>query len=222
MKFSRLLLNAVFVIPLTEKGNFQTLSYDSIPKHEIVFSKSGMKVKVNKSAMPLIYPLSKTKNITSVKIKGHVSDLIHLKEGIIQGSDDSEKYIDDYTLRLGLVLNGERTLNWLQKKMASDWVLQLYKLAPKGKGIDKIQFYNLTQQKSQLGKKTIHPLGRKLMHEENLWHIDKVGDFEIELKLKSPKPTHAFWIATDGDGSGSSFEITINEFSYITENQKTR
>jgi hypothetical protein len=216
MKFRQILLSAIVVVPLHKKGAFKELVYSSLPKHELKFLKDGLNIKVNKSAMPLIYPLRPKQKIISVKIKGHVDKLIPLKTEEIQGSKADKNYVDDYIFRLGLVLEGDKTLNWFQKKIAPKWVLELYSLAPDGEGVDKIIFYNVTQQKSALNKKNIHPLGKGLMHEINQWHIEKPGDFEFEVKPSLNQKVHALWLSIDGDNSKAVYNIKLKEITLIT------
>jgi len=48
---------APILIPLTDPTNWQLLEYRMIPPHQVRFSSEGLEIRVQASAMPLIYPL---------------------------------------------------------------------------------------------------------------------------------------------------------------------
>ena len=215
-------MSAMFLVPLTEKGDFKELVYRSIPKHNIDFTKQGMKVQVNSSAMPLIYPLKEKVRVSGIELKGNVDKLVQFKQGISQGTIKGKSHKDDYILRIGLVLDGDKRLNWFQKKISPAWVLKLYALAPEGEGIERIQFYNVTQQKEELGKGGVHPLGKGLIHDKNQWLLSQAGDFSFSMKLNEERKVHALWISIDGDDTKSKYTLTLKELKLSLHESKVK
>tara|TARA_B100000749_G_scaffold280887_2_gene279952 strand:+ start:6463 stop:7128 length:666 start_codon:yes stop_codon:yes gene_type:complete len=211
-KLSLNLMLGLIVIPLDQKGSWQTLSFSSLPKHEVTFGKEGMEVSVDKSAMPLIYPLSKKSKIKSLSLKGSLSHLVDLKDPLKQG----EKGFDDFSLKIGLVIDGNQTLGWLQKKIAPEWITRLFSLAPKGGGVKHIHFLAAVQSAELKGRKRDHPLNEELLKEHNVWVINEAGEFQLHHKLEESMDVVALWVSIDGDDTGSKFKLQLKELQLIT------
>ena len=202
------LMYAVILLPFGNESGWQSLEYSKIPPNTIKLVGSTLEITVKKSASPLIFPLKESIVPSKILVKGSLSGLLKLPDGIRQGS----RGVDDFTVRIGLVREGTRTLNMFQRMVAPSWVKKLFSLAPEGTGVSQIQFINAVQRKSDQGffgkhKKT------DLMTEENLWLLDSVGDFEFSKDLKGKQPVVAIWIAVDGDDSKSNFKTTFKEIS---------
>lgn len=211
----KIVLSAAFVVPLKSADSWQNLSFSKIPSNQVEFSDSGIKVEVKKSASPLIYPLNQPKSIKGLKVKGKVSHLIAFKDPLKQG----EKGLDDCVLRIGLVIPGDKKLNWATRMVAADWVKKLYSLAPKGSGIDHIYFLNLVQSEELKGKERTHPLS-ELIKEKNEWVIQGAGEFELSADFLKAKNVAALWISIDGDDTGSQYQVDLSniELSLAAEN----
>ena len=207
--FKNIFLSAMFLIPLNHKGSWQTLSFSNIPDHKINFSKSGLMIDVNQSAMPLIYPFNELKEISALHISLEAKGLPQLIKNRLQGEGQN----DDFALRVGLVIAGPKKLNWFQRTLAASWVTTLYDLAPEGTGIDHIQFYNAVEDKSLLGTQRVHPKSHKLIKENYYWHLDKSGPHNLKINFKTPKKALALWISTDGDDTRSKYQIQIKSLS---------
>src|SRR5574341_1017027 len=151
---------SVVNVPLGDQAKWQVLQYRKIPPHRVQFSKAGLEMQVNGSAMPLIYPLPKALAVKRVRVKGRIEG----KLDIPPGRQGQEGY-DDYAFRIGLVEPGERTLGSIRRRFVADWVRKLYELAPEGSGISGIRFYNVAVEKAHIGAKRQHPLS-ELLHEE--------------------------------------------------------
>ncbi len=206
---SKLFLMAALAIPLNSADNWQVLQFSGLKPNKVYFTDKGLKVSVDKSASPIIYPFKKAIYIESIHLKGELSQLINFKPQQIQG----QKSLDDYTLRLGLVIEGTKKLSFAQKLIAPAWVKKLYSLAPKGTGVDHIKFINATEQPKLLNTHRTHPL-TKLFKESNPWLIDKSGVFDLKYTLPKAQKVIALWISIDGDDTKSSFEVKINEINF--------
>jgi len=213
-KLKRGLLFGAMVIPLTESG-WEHLEFSDIPANQLKFSKGSLSVNVKNSASPLIYPIKDATEITGVEVKGTIERLIDLEDGETQG----EKGADDYVLRVGFVLPGDKDLNWAQKMVAPAWVKKLHSLAPKNSGIDHIYFFNLGQQSEQRGRERIHPLS-DLIKEKVEWVMDKPGDFDLSAKFEDPKQVSAIWISIDGDDTNSEYTTKIKSLKLLKASDK--
>lgn len=193
------------VLPLSEQANWQVLQYSGLPPHRIRFSKAGLEMAVEGSAMPLIYPLPGRLRVTSIRVKGRVEGTLQLPPG-----RQGEKAFDDYVFRIGLVEPGERTLNFVQRQLAAAWVRKLFELAPKGSGISKIHFFNVGAEKTHVGRQRQHPLSDLIM--EKIAAVPRPdGRFDFAHRLERPLETIAIWLSSDGDDTGSKFTVLVEQ-----------
>jgi hypothetical protein len=193
------------VLPLSEQGNWQVLQYSNLPPHRISFSKAGMEMKVDGSAMPLIYPLPEPVRVASIRVKGRLEGALQVPPG-----HQGEKNFDDYAFRIGLVEPGERTLNFVQRQLAARWVRKLFELAPKGSGISRIHFLNVGTEKTQIGRQRQHPLSDLIV--EKVVAVPRPdGRFDFVHALDRPLQTIAVWLSSDGDDTGSKFTVLVEE-----------
>jgi len=139
-------------IPLDSSNRWQALRYKNIPANRIRFSKDGMTISVNNSASPLIYPLDQPLLVTRLRVEAQIEGSLN-----VGGPRQGEKGYDDYVLRIGLVVPGKKRLNFIQRMTAPEWVRALFKLAPEGTGISKVQFFNVAASPGQIGKSRQHP-----------------------------------------------------------------
>ena len=207
-KIKKVFLSAALVIPLNTSEGWKPLKYSKIPAHKVEFSDRGLHVSVDKSAGPLVYPFKKQVLVKKVQVKGVVK-----KKIVFKGKQVDVKN-DDFALRLGFVVKGENTLSFGKRLVAPKWVRSLFAVAPKGTGVDFIQFYNAVQQPELIGKERTHPLS-KLLKESHVWLLkfDSDGEAKIDFStdIESPKSILGLWIAIDGDDTLSRFEVSISE-----------
>jgi hypothetical protein len=64
------------------------------------------------------------------------------------------------------------------------------------------------QDRSNLGRQRQHPLS-ELIFENNVWLLDKPGDFSLTYSLDRPRQVIAIWISIDGDDSRSNYTTLI-------------
>lgn len=202
-KLKALLMAGVFALPVQQMSDWQVLEYNGLRANQVDFAPAGMAVRVDQSASPIIYPLPEPKRVSRVAVEGTLSDLLQV-EAEAQGQDGG----DDFSLKIGLVVRGGKSLNPLQRLVSAKWVKILYDLAPKGTGIDRIQFLNAVQYSNLLGRQRQHPLS-ELIHENNVWLLDQPGDFNLEYRLERPLEVIAVWISIDGDDSRSQYTTLI-------------
>lgn len=204
MKLNTLVLAGAIALPVQQTDNWQLLEYSRLDANQVTFTREGMKVMVDQSASPIIYPLDDPKTVTRVSVTGVLSNLLDVPPDI-QG----QKGNDDFSLKIGLVVAGEKTLNPVQKLFSAKWIKTLFDLAPEGTGVDKIYFLNAVQHKNLLGQQRQHPLS-ELIYENNVWLLDKSGGFSLDYQLESPQKVIAIWLSIDGDDTQSRYTTTIN------------
>ena len=204
MKLKPLVLAGAIALPLQQTDNWQLLEYNRLDANEVTFTREGMKVKVDQSASPIIYPLDGPKTVTRVSVTGNLSNLLDVTPDV-QGQKDH----DDFSLKIGLVVAGEKTLNPVQKLFSAKWIKTLFDLAPEGTGVDRIYFLNAVQHENLLGQQRQHPLS-DLIYENNVWLLDTSGDFSLDYRLESPQKIIAIWLSIDGDDTKSRYTTTIN------------
>jgi hypothetical protein len=207
MKIKSMICAAAFALPVQHMDGWQLLQYSRIEPNQVSFSQQGMTVQVVASASPIIYPLDNPLLVRRIEVSGELSNLLTFdtdKQGF--------KNHDDFTLKIGLVVDGDKTLNVLQKLFSASWVKTLFELAPEGSGIDNIYFLNAVQTRTRLGQQRQHPVS-DLIYENNVWLLDKAGDFSLTHTLDDPRKVIAVWISIDGDDSHSRYSTIIKSLS---------
>jgi hypothetical protein len=203
---------AISVPMQLDKQHWQSLKYDNIPANRVTELAQGLQIQINASASPLIYVFEEASTINQVSVSGMIGSLPVIPQGLKQG----EKGADDFPFRLGLVLEGDKTLNFAQKLIATEWVKILFGLAPEEAGIDHIMFLNLVNPGFQYVPGTLreHPNSKSLYTETFVGQIAADQNFNFSYQLPMPKKVIALWISADGDDTSSSYTLTVNSISY--------
>ena len=204
MKLNTLMLAGAIALPLQHTDNWQLLEYSRLDANQVTFTRGGMEVMVDRSASPIIYPLVDAKTVTRVSVTGKLSNLLD-----VPPENQGQEGNDDFSLKIGLVVAGEKTLNPVQKLFSAKWIKTLFDLAPEGTGVDRIYFLNAVQHENLLGQQRQHPLS-ELIYENNVWLLDQSGDFSLDYRLESPQEVIAIWLSIDGDDTQSRYTTTIN------------
>jgi len=202
-----LLMAGAIALPLQDQGNWQLLEYRNLPANQVEFLDRGMMVSVDQSASPVVYPLEETTRVARISVSGELMNLLDVRPGS-QGLEGE----DDFSLRIGLVLAGDRRLNFIERMISPGWVKTLHSLAPEGAGIDRIVFLNAVQHQSQLGQQRQHPRS-DLIYERNVWVLDRSGPFELHHELESPYDVVGIWLSLDGDDSRSTYSMLISSLT---------
>lgn len=200
------MVSAAFALPVQSSESWHRLEYSSIPANTVSFAAHEMQIAVNKSASPLIYALPKPLKVTGVRFHGFFDGLVQLTDSARQG----EKKFDDYVLRIGLVVAGEKRLNALQKLFAPAWIKRVYENVPPSAGLDSIQFFNFTQNQAQLGQSRFHP-SSELIRESFVALAKSSGAVEFTHQITPAQTVVAIWLSSDGDDTGSQFKVRIQK-----------
>jgi hypothetical protein len=203
---------AAIEIPVSDRGQWTSLSFRNIPANTVTVDDGNLQISVNSSASPLVHKLNAPLAVTSVAVKARWSGKLNIPQDAVQG----ESGADDFVLKLGIVEAGDRTLNWVQRRIAADWIQQLFKLAPKGTGVSRIHFLSTFQQQDLLGSQRIHPLS-DLLYETRTTYLESPGEFEMVYQFEEPVEVLGLWISSDGDDTGSSFDLSIEQITLNTD-----
>lgn len=206
-KIKRLSLTyfSVVVIPFN-RGEWKSLEYSKIRPNTVEFSSgenSLLKVKVDNSASPLVYKLNKSLLVKSLSFKGKIIGKLNL-----QHKNQGEVGADDFAVKVGVVVEGKKTLNFVQKMISPRWIKELYSLGGGNIGIDHIEFFNISNTKLNWQQRT-HPLSNLII--ENITGVKDSGDFDISYNFDKPLNVIAVWVSSDGDDTKSKYEIEFNE-----------
>ncbi len=213
--FGRLAAPAVaeiFSLPLTKTNGWQFLTFRKIPPNTFRATPDGLEIGVTNSAAPAVFPLRNGALVTELRVTGRISGSLNLPP-----DQQGKKGFDDYTVRIGLVESGRRTLSWSEKAIAAGWVKRLFALAPPGTGISQIHFFNLGTAAAQIGTARIHPAS-EWMHETVVAVPDSRGSFSFTNRFARPLQTIAVWVSCDGDDTQSSFAVKLSKIELSTEN----
>ncbi len=207
LKNFTLVMGATILVPLTP-ADWNQLKYSSIPSNDLSFTESKqMVIEVKESASPIFHKLAKPIKVKSLKVSGEIKGRLNL-ENKIQGN----KGADDFAVRIGLVLKGNKKLNFAQKIIAAKWIKDLYALAGNSSGIDHIEFINVSAQDLKWEKR-VHPLS-DLLKEEIVGKVES-GLFEIQKKFDSPVEVIAIWLSSDGDDTKSIYTVRLDKIELV-------
>jgi hypothetical protein len=203
---------AISVPMQLDKQHWQALEYNNIRANRVSQVEQGLQIQVDGSASPLIYVFDQPQTIREISVMGAMGRLPVIPQGLKQG----EKGADDFPFRLGLVLEGDKKLNFPQKLIAAQWVKILFDLAPDDAGIDRIMFLNLANPGTGQSEKTQHEHsgGKDLFTETIIKQVAADENFDFSYTLPMPEKVLALWISSDGDDTGSNYVLTVNSISY--------
>ena len=191
-----------------KESNFKILSYSSIKPNEFVFNDTSLDIKVDSSASPLIYPLESSGKYSKMTFSARFNSKV--KTSGPQG----DKGHDDFSLRVGVVYEGDRTLNFFQRAVAAKWITTLFELAPKGTGVSQINFFNTYVDKRLASKSRVHPLS-DLLVENFVGDLSTSNEVSVSVDLDRSKKILALWISSDGDDTQSKYIVEINQISLV-------
>ncbi len=176
------------------------LNYRNKPSHQISRSKDLLTLSVRKSSSFLLFPLDGKSAVKSLTLKGAVSAL-SLKENV-----------DDFYLRVGPALAGQKKLNFLQRAVAPDWIKTLADLGRSRQlGFAKLDLYLVAGPATPSWQTRKHP-SSQLISETVAKVLTAPGEFTFEIEFESGRPPAlAIWLGADGDDSQAEFDLEIKE-----------
>ena len=188
-----------------EPSSWEELKFENVPPNRVSFRESALTIEVKESASPLINIFPASKTIRRIEVSGAIS-----------GNPNWSLTADDALLRVGVIQEGEKRLNALQKLAAPDWLQRVDKLVgTAGRGVDSILCYHLTPNANRVGHSQTNP-NASIFKETIQASPESDGTFQIVVEFSDPISSPGLWLLADGDDSGSSFEVRI-ESIVLTE-----
>jgi hypothetical protein len=201
--------NAIEIPLQLDDPHWQILMFDNIPANQVSQTRDGLKIEINKSASPLIYVFDEPQTVKSVSAMGKMGQL----PAIPMHQQQGDKGADDYPLRIGLVIEGEKTLNFMQRLISAEWVKTLFDLAPDGTGIDHVFFLTLSNGGEMPGSAVGESKKSGLFAQTVVKQVNPNESFDLYYTLDTSTRVIALWISADGDDTESMFELEINSIS---------
>ncbi|MEM1440914.1 MAG: hypothetical protein AAGF67_01130 [Verrucomicrobiota bacterium] len=185
--------------------SWKELNFREIDPNKTTYGPGKLRVEVNGSASPLIHLFSERKNVSSLRITGRVAGNWKFATG-----DDWANSPDDALLRIGLIENGTRRLNPLEKLAAPEWITEIEEATRStADGVGTIRCFHLMPNENWVGQTRTNP-NAKLFHETVAATPAEDGSFAIEVELDSPLESVGLWLLADGDDSGVAFIVEID------------
>jgi hypothetical protein len=209
------LLSAIVVamdVPVDDLEPWTVLSFRNIQPNEVSVVDGALHIRVRGSASPLIYRFDEPTRIAGVTVVASWNGELRIPAGATQGDENA----DDFVLKFGIVEAGDRRLNWFQRSIAADWIKQLFKLAPKNSGVNRINFLSTTKQQELLGTSRTHPLS-ELLYETRVLYLDTPGRFVMTHEFSETVESLGLWVSVDGDNTGSNFDLRLERITLRTD-----
>ena len=200
---------AEFSAPLNPKA-WKALEFSSLKPNSVSGDDNQLVISVNKSSSPLLHKLETPLKFKSIQVSGEIIDgslnLKNQKQGLFK---NKKSVTDDYVLRFGLVLKGKNKKPPVPGFLLASWIKEMFSLAPKGVGVDKIYFLKVAHNPDHVGDTRNHPLSDYL-YEEAVTSA-QTGSFEINKTFKTTKEVLGFWISANGEGTSSTYKTKITK-----------
>jgi hypothetical protein len=199
-----------------DPSNWKQLKFSSLKPNTISGNSTELIISVNESSSPLIYKFESPIKLKQVDVYGEVLDgelnLTKKPQGLFE---NKKSVTDDFVLRFGLVLKGKSKKPPVPNFLLASWIKEMFSLAPKGVGVDKILFLNVTQFEDQVGQTRTHPLSDYLSEEFSTFC--KKGAFKILKNFKNEVEILGLWISANGEGTKSKFKTKLTKIEFKNE-----
>lgn len=182
------------------------LKFSKIPANKVSYSAEALEIQVENSASPLIYKFENLEKIKEISVELEITG--EMNSATFEKWKDFE---EDSYLRVGIVAEGHKTLGGFKSLFAPAWVKRMFSLAPAGTGLDKIYFYNVTNNSQLVGKKRTHPSSEYLEEENVALKEPGVKAVKILKVFNPPISSAGLWLSSDGDDSKSKFTVKIKK-----------
>jgi len=199
---------ATVVVPLDRAEGWIEWGYRGRPNHAITRSPSGLAVNVRGSAGGLAYRLPAPAVVRRIRATGRIDGSLAV-DPARQGLEGH----DDFALRVGLVVRGDKRLGFLERRLVPAWVRHLHDLAPRGTGISHVHFFNVGAPGSAVGRERTHPLN-ELLRETIATVLQADGGFDLEVTPPAAAETLAIWLSMDGDDTRSTFTVRLTSLAF--------
>lgn len=131
---------------------------------------------------------------------------------VVKGQDIATE-VDDAFLRWGVVYAGDRRLNWLERRFASDWIVELDAIAKKiGNGFGHLELAvfkgSTCREDMQLSQRSdyVFEVCKGVKNDD--------GAFEVQHILQESKMALGLWLSADADNGATEHEVHLTHLGY--------
>ncbi len=201
-----------------QSPGWKVVRFKNVPANKWKSDEDGLHAHVQHSADLVAYCFSKQMQVSRIIVRGSVTGLPVIPRGRVQG----DKKADDFAIRFGLVVAGERKLSRRERFFASELVKRLSELVPKPQGIDHALFLNPANDPPPRWRRRTHSLGKGMIREQIACIRSGPGQFTVDVKFPRPLDVLALCIVSDGDHTESSFRMTVRDIQLNPEREDNR
>jgi len=196
---------ALLSLPL-DPGGWRELTFDGVPSNRVEFGDDSLTITVEESASPLVRLHEGPPRIRRVIVSGRVEGSLRVEPGELP-----DRGFEDALLRVGAITRGEKRLNVLQRRLAPGWLRRLDELlGDRTGGIGEIPCALLVPHAEWVGESKRNPRV-DLFHDRMAAAPDEDGAFRMVLELEDAPAVRGLWLQADGDDTGSSFRVRVDE-----------
>lgn len=194
-------------IPLSSSTNWSAIFAVPVKQGSATFGANGLQLRIIEDGCTLVHVLETNSMIQRVVAAGTM-------RGVMKSPVPLEKQgrPKDFYLRIGIVEKGKRRLSWLEKLLASEWIVRMEQLVPPDVGIGSIKFFSLGADPKLDGRQWKAKYG---IVECQLRALKDGEQFELTFDLAKPQNVLAIWLFADGDESGSKFDVRLTRLELI-------
>lgn len=200
------LVAAAMILSLGQQ-DWQELRFDRVPANEVEFSEESLSIAVQKSASPLVRVYDSPARVRKITVTGRVRGTL-----AVHPDQFADQGFDDALLRVGVIVPGEKRLNLIQRRLAPEWLRRIDALfGERAGGVGEIRSALLVPHEEWLGKTRRNP-EVDLFHDRMASSPGADGRFRMTLEFETPPEVCGFWLLADGDDTGSTFRVWLEEF----------
>lgn len=184
-----------------EIQNWHMVHYSKIKANIVIQKENNLEVSVDNSSSAIVYKFDQVEMIKQIQIMAKMQGFINYLD-----KDPGSDHADDFPIRLGFILKGDKKLNFFQRIVAPNWLVELDKISAPLGGIDKV--YNLIFY-------TNKPSFKHREHPSSSYFYEEVAEQILNSKLEAKHnfdqalPVIGIWLSSDGDNTSSKFTILI-------------
>ncbi len=201
---------ALSIAALGAAADWHALQFRRIPPIQHHVKNDQITLEVKTSAGGLVRRLPRGTRVKSLVVTGSVRGELEVDENRLW-----ERGHEDAYLRVGLIVQGGRSLSTLERLMAPAWICTMDDvLCADGSAPSAIRNHLLVPHASWIGKQRPNPNMKQLMD-----HIVATpgadGRFKMRVDLPEALDLVGLWLMADGDDSGSSFTVLVDSLELI-------
>lgn len=178
------------------------ITFKRIPANQFNVSENGLRIQVNSSASFMLYPFSRSKNITGADFRWRSS-----RDHLATDRQTEESTAgDDALLRIGLLIAGAEAS--FENPLAPAWTRKVRQALPEPSNH---LLYLIVGSRHQAGEQWLSPYSDKVTMIAVASQPYKDGWQQASYRFKTAKKVVGLWIMADGDNTRSRFTTELEQ-----------